>query len=702
MSVRAEGAPRSTYRETLSSLRAVPAGLVVAGLVAASTVARFAAALPHSTPRYFPDEYIYAELARSIAHGSLTVRGEPANFPALLEAVLTAPLWLVGDVETSFRLTQALHALVASLVAVPVFLLARRLRLRTWECVAAALASLVLPSILFASYLTADALGLTLATTTIFAAVVALDSPLRRWQVAFVALATMTTLTRLQYVVLIPAFLVAAAVMTRFKPHDLLRRYGVVLGMLAIPVVLVATVGAGRVLGYYQGVLDLDVDVVEMIRWAGSDLLLVAYGSGYVFVPLAVTGLALAVARPAAPVERAFAVMVAATTALLLLEAALYATNGSNRFQERYLMAIGPLVPILFFVGARQLRSGATRLFAVAACAGLALAAIREPLAGYTAAGGTQDSPFLQAIAYLEARVGTSQASFLVATTALVLTVVALAAAYQPRRCAPLVTVFGIMVLAGASAAATATDSQRSESTRQLFAPEPRWVDGHDLGNVKMLVTPGTYRPAVSATLFWNTSVTELLQMRGAEVADVFGHTAASVSPSGDLLAGGLSVDGPLVVQEYASTVEFESGTLVERQVGASLWNLPKPARVLMLTYGRYLDGWLGYPRSSVTIWPTATGPRTGVLCLTLGLPASRTASIHLTSTTGLRRSISVGATPTTVAIPVSTRATRPWRLLITSATPFAAGARRVTASAELPRFVPGADGAQVHPSVCR
>jgi hypothetical protein len=387
---------------------------------------------------------------------------------------------------------------------------------------------------------------------------------------------------------------------------------------------------------------------------------------------------------------------------LLLLEAALYATNGSDRFQERYLMAIGPLVPVLFFLGVRQLRSGATRLFAVAACAGLALAAVREPLAGYTAAGGTQDSPFLQAIAHLEGRFGASQASLLIATTALVLTVVALVAAYQPRRCAPLVAALGIVVLAGASAAATATDIQRSESTRQLFAAEPRWVDRHDLGEARMLVTPGTYRPAVSATLFWNTSVTELLQMRGAEVADVFGHTAASISPSGDLLAGGRSVDGPLVVQEYASAVEFESGTLVERQVGASLWRHSKPARMLMLTYGRYLDGWLGYPRSSVTIWPRASGPRTGVLCLTLGLPASRTASIRLTSTTGLSRSISVGATPTTVAVPVSTRATRPWRLLIRSATPFVAGARRVTVRAELPRFVPGAEGAQVHPSVCR
>ena len=68
---------------------AVPARIVVAGIVAASFVFRFLTALTHSVPVYFPDEYIYATLARSIAEsGRPLIRGGPAHFPALLEPLL--------------------------------------------------------------------------------------------------------------------------------------------------------------------------------------------------------------------------------------------------------------------------------------------------------------------------------------------------------------------------------------------------------------------------------------------------------------------------------------------------------------------------------------------------------------------------------------------------------------------------------------
>ena len=60
-----------------------------------------------STPTFFADEYIYAELARSLAEtGRPLIRGASASFPALLQPLLTAPAWLVEDVETSFRLVQ--------------------------------------------------------------------------------------------------------------------------------------------------------------------------------------------------------------------------------------------------------------------------------------------------------------------------------------------------------------------------------------------------------------------------------------------------------------------------------------------------------------------------------------------------------------------------------------------------------------------
>ncbi len=73
-------------------VRRLPARAVLAGIVAASTVAHLLLASLRLTPNVFPDEYLYASLGRSIAEGRRPlVRGGPAHFPALLEPILTAP-----------------------------------------------------------------------------------------------------------------------------------------------------------------------------------------------------------------------------------------------------------------------------------------------------------------------------------------------------------------------------------------------------------------------------------------------------------------------------------------------------------------------------------------------------------------------------------------------------------------------------------
>src|SRR5688500_10700206 len=76
------------------------------------------------TPELFPDEYTYAELGRSLASsGRPLVRGGPADFPALLQPLLTAPAWLIADVQAAYRVVQALGAVAMSLAAVPTYLL---------------------------------------------------------------------------------------------------------------------------------------------------------------------------------------------------------------------------------------------------------------------------------------------------------------------------------------------------------------------------------------------------------------------------------------------------------------------------------------------------------------------------------------------------------------------------------------------------
>src|SRR5207247_2198894 len=79
---------------------------VAAGLLVAFGV-RVGLAWLHVAPNYFPDEYLYSALGRSFAGlDGPSVRGASAHFPALLQPLLTAPAWRVGDVETAFRLVQ--------------------------------------------------------------------------------------------------------------------------------------------------------------------------------------------------------------------------------------------------------------------------------------------------------------------------------------------------------------------------------------------------------------------------------------------------------------------------------------------------------------------------------------------------------------------------------------------------------------------
>jgi hypothetical protein len=311
------------------------APLLLGCVIVASFVARMAAAFAHSAPRLFPDEYIYAVLARSLAHGSLTIRGEPASFPALLEPLLAAPLTLIGDVELTYRLTQGLHAAAASLVAVPVYVIARRVGLSPAYAAFCGVCSLLLPALAFASYVTADIVALPLALTAVAVGAAALERPAPQLQLAFVGLSGLATLTRVQYVILPAAFVVAALLFQRGSLRRTLGAYRVTLVALGVPAAAALALGPTAIMGYYSGVVDLAVDPVALARWAASDALLLAYAAGWVLVPVAVVGLAAGCARPRSPGEHAFSLLAAAMTGLLMAEAVLYASNGSERFQER-------------------------------------------------------------------------------------------------------------------------------------------------------------------------------------------------------------------------------------------------------------------------------------------------------------------------------------------------------------------------------
>src|SRR4051794_2602687 len=158
-----------------TDLSAYTGRLQLVAVVGISFVLRTLAAFGHVSPRYFPDEYIYSSLARSLAEGKgLQIRGGSAHFPALLEPILSAAFWLSGDAATAYRLTLVWHALAMSLAAVPVFLLCRRLQLSERVAVAGAAFTVALPSLTWASFLTADAIAYPLALSAVCVIVAAL------------------------------------------------------------------------------------------------------------------------------------------------------------------------------------------------------------------------------------------------------------------------------------------------------------------------------------------------------------------------------------------------------------------------------------------------------------------------------------------------------------------------------------------------
>ena len=113
---RADTTSMSTIPISLPHSRSRPRVIAVAlrhpatwlGLImSVSVVARLAAAWNHTSPRMFPDEYLYPAIARSLANGDgLAVRGSPCAFPGAAGIPRDGAIWYFAGTATAFRLTQ--------------------------------------------------------------------------------------------------------------------------------------------------------------------------------------------------------------------------------------------------------------------------------------------------------------------------------------------------------------------------------------------------------------------------------------------------------------------------------------------------------------------------------------------------------------------------------------------------------------------
>ncbi|HEY7603477.1 MAG TPA: hypothetical protein VH760_04380 [Gaiellaceae bacterium] len=608
---------------------------LLAALIGVSFVVRTGLAWLRATPALFPDEYIYSSIGRSLAEsGRPLIRGGPAHFPALLQPILTAPAWMFGDVDTAFRTVQAIGAFAMSLAAVPVYVLAVRLGLSRRIALALAAFAVLIPDLLYTSFITSEPFAYPLVLAAVAAGVVALAEPTRRAQLAFVGFAGLATLTRAQLVVVPVVFVVAVFVVGAFehRVRPTLREQLLPLAVMAVPVLGLVATGPTHVLGYYKPVLHMQIDPTGFARWVGWDAMVLTYTAGWIVIPGALLGLWLSLRSPTTRIELAFGVVVCLLALALLTEAGLLQANTGpevsaltpGEIKERYVFYLAPLAAISFALYAK--RGWPLRIPHLALAAALVLLSVRVPLSGFAVASTLSASPVLFAVYWLTNQLGgAGNASGVVAGTAALLSVVAVLASRRPRVGTPVVLGLALLACSAASAGAVALDVQSTSNLRRSALPrDPSWVDSLHLGRpVTLVESYSGVRTLSLQELFWNRSIARVALLPGAARFDAFRVVAVRVQADGSLMLGDGPLEGPLLVDTYGSTVRLRGARIVATAPHSALW-LPygtAAPRLSLYAPGRYVDGWLA-SRGFITVWPERAGsPVSGWLTMRLTVP---------------------------------------------------------------------------------
>jgi hypothetical protein len=665
----------------VARIAAIPGWVWLSGIMLASFGGRFLAAASRPAPYYLPDEYIYPSIARNLAeHGRPLIRGGGAHFPALLEPIVTAPVWFfTNDPVTAFRLTQGVHALLFSLAAIPAYLLCRRLGLSLWIAVAVAALTVAVPDGVYSSTMLAEPLAYPLVLAAVYAGVCMVADGTVGAQLAFALFSALAVAARIQYAIVPVAVLAAQVVADHGRIHRSLRRTWLALVLLVgTPAALVAALGKDRVLGVYAHPSQA-VDAAEILHWIGREAMLLTYAGGWAIIPGALAGLALALFRSHRRAELAFAVTTVVLAGGLLLASAQVAQTDSQRFQERYLFALVPLLAVAF--GLYVKRGLPWRVPVGLISAALLLLAARIPLSGFAAAHNKDDSPTLWAVIRLEGLVSVGNGALAVALIAAALSILAALLAFR-KAPAGLILLAAILACCSLSAGASAFDSRTSQTLRGTLPTDLRWVDHSHLGAVDLLAPPGSRKEQSWEQLFWNTSLKRLLLL-GSPPIDHFAAKHVRVGRDGTLLVDGRTLQRPLLVQTYASTVQLSGVRRVRHQLIFDLYRRTGTPRVRLIAAGRYADDWLA-PRGVITVW-TKTG---GTLRLVLAQqPQTQTTPMRFRGH-GVDRSVQLHPGER-MALTFRVPAGGPWNLHFRTTKPGYLGDRAVSVIARTVSFRP-------------
>ncbi len=572
------------------------AGLAVALLVVASAVLRTWASRGVPTPWIAPDEMIYGLLGQSLYRdGQLAILGGPTPYySAVVPALAGLPL-SIADLVLGHTLLKAGQAVVMSLAAVPVYLWGRTLMDRAWAVVAAAL-TLALPGLAYSGLVMTEVVFYPVFVLAAWALAASIAEP--RWtrQLLFVAVLCVALATRIQAVVLVPAFVTAIALdallartasrLVRFWPSLL------AIALLAGGWIAWRQADDQSVLAGYRGAggsYDAG-DAARFVAYHVGDLALLTG-----LFPLCALLLLLWQALRGGEEDaraRGYLACAVGIAFWLVLEVGVFASRELGLLAERNLIACAP---VLFLGFALWLDRDGPGGYVARALAGLGIAAaiLALPLGDLVVPDALPHAFTLIPLADL--RDATSLSTLeVVVSLAVGLAVVLLAV--MPRRALVVLPAILLLALAGASVSASREVGAQSRAQQlRLIGPERRWIDRAAEGPVAYVYDGQAYWNAVWENLFWNRRIEWVYDLPGTLVPGPLPQTTLLVAPDGELRPDGRPTPARHLVvpsnfalrgERIAQAPQF--GT--DRQ-GLALWRVQGRPRLDTITSGLFPNG---------------------------------------------------------------------------------------------------------------
>jgi hypothetical protein len=311
------------------------------------------------------------------------------------------------------------------------------------------------------------------------------------------------------------------------------------------------------------------------------------------------------------------------------------------------------------------------------------------PLAGFTAAEGKSQSPFLLAAFRLEEVLGSpGSGSLAVAAAAGIFGIAVILLSARPALGTSVVLGAALVASVAASVGAVAFDSRNAASVRAAFLPDdPSWVDRAGLDDVTLVRGPDGVRTEALEQLFWNRSVNRVVLLPGAAEVDHFHSAALSVGSEGSLSSAGRRLRGPVLVDGYGGTILLADAERIASSQSYTLWRPNGTARMSLYLAGRFSDGWLS-AIGRMYLWPERDGGTIARrVSLTLTAPAGADdMTIRFQGPDGKapRHVRLAPGQPRTVTFEVCSRG--PWHMTYSSNVRGFIGSRVVSAQASEPR----------------